>query len=251
MDISESYPIYGDTIVIKSPERIRRRRFFKREARRVIFSGSNWYKLVFASLFMSLTAVSVSYISDSFFAVMPANSYAASYLTDILYLAVIVPLIYGFYAYCGELMTGTTPRFGVIFDVYGSVAMLARVYKIFFVYLWRYFIWLAMIYAGLFAGGYFIIAAAVIFIGGGIFLQRYYLVPYIALHNMTVHEAVKCSVKLMKGYKFDILMFRFSFAVWFVISFLTLGVTAVMFVIPYYMLANLEFSKFIYNTKEI
>jgi len=261
---TRSFPLVddmrGDTIIVAAPERIRRRRYFKREARYIIFSGGNWYKLVFASIFMMMTMVSVKYICGSFFSVFNGGQNAESYFTDILYLAVIVPLLYGFYAYNITLTDNETPRFGVMFDVFGSLVLLVRAYKVFFTYLWRYFIWLAVIYGALkaidiYAGTVLIstlslAAAAVFIIIGLVFLQRYYLTLYVAIYNnnMTVHEAVKHSVSLMKGYKFDTLMFQFEFALWFIISYLTLGIAAVVYVIPYYVLANLQFSKFIFNT---
>ena len=253
MDI-ETLQTAGDMTVIIVPERIRRRRYFKREARQIIFTGGNWYKLICASAFMMMTMVSVKYICGSFFTLIDGSHGAESYLTDIVYLAVIVPLVYGFYAYNIKLTDNKPSRFGVIFDGFGSAALLGRAYKVFFAYLWRYVIWFAMIYAALTAAEYYLIpaliAAAVFIIIGAVFLQRYYLTLYVAVCNtkMTVREAVKYSIPLMKGYKLDTLMFQLGFALWFVISYLTLGIAAVVYVIPYYVLANLQFSKFIFQT---
>gem|GEM_PF-3361149 len=251
-DIME-YPV-EDTVIIAVPERIRRRRYFKREARHIIFSGSNWYKLVFASMFMLVIMVSVNYICGSFLDVFNVDKNIEAYLTDIIYLAVIVPFIYGFCLYNIKLADNESPRFGVIFDVYGSMSLLARTYKVFFTYIWRYFIWFAIIYGALIAAEYYfipaVIAAVALIICGAIFLQRYYLTLYVALRNddITVREAVKCGTSRMKGYKFDTLMFQFTFTAWFIVSFFTLGITAVLYVIPYYVLANLEFAEFIFNT---
>lgn len=254
----------NDTVVIDIPERIKRRRHFKREARHIIFRGGNWYKLTFASIFMMLTAVSIKYICGSFFGIVnisanPIAGYAVSYLTDIVYLTVIVPLIFGFYSYCNRLSDDTPSRFGEIFDVFGSVSLLIKSYKVFYSYLWRYFVYFAVIYTALqtisnyhlsnliFAVSLTVTAVFTIF--GAIFLQRYYLTPYVLLRNenSTVHECVKLSARLMKGYKIDVLMFQFGFIIWLIVSYLTLGLTAILFTIPYYILANLEFSKFIFG----
>lgn len=254
----------SDTIVIDIPERIKRRRYFKREARHAIFRGGNWYKLTFASIFMMLTAVSIKYICGSFFDIVNISTnltaeYAISYMTDIVYLTVIVPLIFGFYVYCNRLSNDKLPRFGEIFDVYGSISLLIKSYKVFYSYLWRYCVYFAVIYAALkLISSYTLsilifvlslIVTVVFTVFGTIFLQRYYLTPYVLLYNenLTVHECVKLSVGLMKGYKIDVLMFQFGFIIWFIVSYFTLGLTSVLFTIPYYILANLEFSKFIFG----
>lgn len=254
-----------ETIVITIPERLKRRRYFKREARHVVFR--NWYKLIFASLMITLIVVSVKYICGNFFALFDLSDgkmmkYAASYLTDIVFLAVIPPLIFGFYSYCKALSDNENPPFGTIFDLFGSVELLVKSYKIMYTFIWRYFTFAAIIYISLkitdkYAESIYIYAAALtaIFIfavTGLIFLQRYYLTPFVAAQNdqMTVRESLKYGVSLMKGYKVDVLMFQIGFIGWWTVSFFTIGLIAVIYTIPYYFVANIEFAKFVYNIKE-
>lgn len=63
----------------------------------------------------------------------------------------------------------------------------------------------------------------------------YFMVPYILSENpkISLFEAMDISKSMMDGNKFDVFVLEFSFILWNILSFLTLGIADIVWVTPY------------------
>ncbi|MEY8411893.1 DUF975 family protein [Lachnospiraceae bacterium 62-26] len=80
-------------------------------------------------------------------------------------------------------------------------------------------------------------------IGGPIKYYSYYLVPYILAENpdLTGREAVTLSRKMMRGHKWECFVMECSFIGWWILGAFTLGLSEVLFSIPYQSAAFCEY----------
>lgn len=68
-------------------------------------------------------------------------------------------------------------------------------------------------------------------VGGIIKKYSYFLVPYIVAENpdVSAREAITLSRRMMKGHKWECFVFELSFAGWYILGMLTLGISAVFY----------------------
>ncbi|MGI6005909.1 MAG: DUF975 family protein [Ruminococcus sp.] len=80
-------------------------------------------------------------------------------------------------------------------------------------------------------------------IGGIIKHYSYFLVPYIVAENpnMTAREAITLSRRMMKGHKWECFMLDLSFVGWYLLGFVTFGLTDVLYTSPYRAAAFCEY----------
>ncbi len=76
---------------------------------------------------------------------------------------------------------------------------------------------------------------------------EYAALPYILSVNpeMDHQQALNLSTKIMKGHKMELFKLQLSFIGWFLLSILTCGILAVVYVIPYYLIAEAEFFTYV------
>lgn len=81
---------------------------------------------------------------------------------------------------------------------------------------------------------YIILWSFLFFVPGITKLYSYAMVPYIMLDNpdMRYGKAVRESRRMMKGYKFKLLILHLSFTGWFILSLLSFGI-GLLWLIPY------------------
>ncbi len=84
---------------------------------------------------------------------------------------------------------------------------------------------------------------ALTIIGGVIKYFSYFLVPYIVAENPDISpvKAKNLSRRMMHGHKFECLKIKLSFIGWYLLEFITLGVTGIFFSNPYQETVILEF----------
>lgn len=80
-------------------------------------------------------------------------------------------------------------------------------------------------------------------IGGVIKYYSYYLVPYILAENpdLTGREAVTLSRRMMRGHKWECFVMECSFFGWWILGALTMGLSEILFSIPYQSAAFCEY----------
>ncbi len=85
------------------------------------------------------------------------------------------------------------------------------------------------------------------FIPGIIKMYEYAAVPYILSVNPTMdyNRALNLSKKIMYGHKLEYFELGISFMGWYLLSALTCGILAIVYVNPYYLLAEAEFFAYV------
>ncbi len=80
-------------------------------------------------------------------------------------------------------------------------------------------------------------------VGGMIKYYSYYLVPYILAENpdLTGREAVTLSRRMMRGHKWECFVMECSFLGWWILGAVTMGLSEVLFSIPYQSAAFCEY----------
>ena len=84
-------------------------------------------------------------------------------------------------------------------------------------------------------------------IPGIIKMYEYYAVPYILAVNPTMDykRALDLSKKIMNGHKLELFELGISFMGWYLLSAFTCGILAIVYVSPYYLIAETEFFAYV------
>jgi uncharacterized membrane protein len=151
------------------------------------------------------------------------------------------------------------PSIGDMFIAFNSGKILSKAYNIFTAYVSVYFLLAASVIFGLniimtlklsiYVTAIIVFGSIIAFSIGFVFVQQYYMVLYNLIKDeyLTTYQAVKLSVQMMKGHKIEVIALNSGFIIWFLLSYFTLGILTVLFTLPYFILTNLEFAKFIYT----
>lgn len=243
-----------------------RRRYFKREARKIFVKHGKAAKLIYASLLCVMLTVGLKVLVCGFFDTfdMPfvketesgfrdAVKYACSFAGDIVYISLLAPILYCVYGFAA---TGNI-----------SCSCGARAYGVFFAYFIRY----AALFAAV-CGEIHIVklifehissvrdcSTAVIcsYLLAAVFaaadtvlivmIQRVYMTLHLCIEfpEMTVADAVKNSRAVMRGHKIEATAITLSFIPWILLSVITVGAAFVLYVMPYFMLTHSVFAGYI------
>lgn len=133
----------------------------------------------------------------------------------------ITPLTLGVLSHFVRLYRGETPLFETMFNDGFKVNYLRKVGGLFWMGLWT-FLW------------------SLLFLIPGIIKSfSYAMTPYILTNcpNVSATDALKLSMRIMKGHKFELFVFGLSFIGWYLLSIITFGLLALFYVSPYYTTA--------------
>lgn len=241
-----------------------RRRFCKAEARRLL-GQQNLFALILASLVLVMMTVAWQIIADGFFAFFDFGEYAAEpsddrvieyariAVTTLGWFVLIMPLWYGLRAIGMAAVTGQgRVEPGMIFAAFASPRTLLRVWRASLWMVWRF-----VLSAGLIWGMWFCIklyglmfhpAVLLLLCGAAVVLTPVLLLPLVGTQliypllladpMLGVFAAVRMSLKLAFRSFGETLLFWFSFIPWFALAFATGGVMLILYVLPYFILAD-------------
>lgn len=244
-----------------------RRRFCKAEARRLLGQQS-LFTLILASLVLVMMTVAWQVIVDGFFAFFDFGEYAPEPPADVVietartvvtalgWFVLIMPLWYGLRAIGMTAVTGQggdhAAEPGLIFAAYASPRMLTRVWRASLWMVWRFALSAGLIWGMWYGVGlleplvhpflYFSLCA------GAVVLTPVMLIPLVGTHliypllladpGLGVFAAVRTAMKLAFRSFGETLCFWGSFLGWFALAFVTGGVMLVLYVLPYFILAD-------------
>lgn len=241
-----------------------RRRFCKSEARRLL-GQQNLFALILALLAMVMLTVAWQIIADGFFAFFDFGEYAPEPPTETVleaartavtafgWFVLIMPLWYGLRAIGMTAVTGQgVAEPGQIFAAFASPRTLLRVWR---ASLWM--VWRAALAGGLVWGmwsgvglletlvhpiAYFFLCA------GAVVLTPILLLPLagtqliypllLADRSLGVFAAVRLATKMAFRSFWETLLFWCTFLPWFALGLCTGGVMLILYVLPYFILAD-------------
>lgn len=159
------------------------------------------------------------------------------------------------------------PSFSDIFEPFSHSTPLLYSYNVFLAYFWRWTIpavlLLGGVYGARFAFSYalsfgsityaYVALAAVsvgccaVVIAVMIYLTRYYMALHLAYEYrfVSLRRALKCSARIMRGHKCECIRLQLGFTGWLLLSLVTLGVAAVVYVIPYMLVTNAVYASYL------
>lgn len=241
-----------------------RRRFCKAEARRLLGQQS-LFTLILASLALVMMTVAWQVIADGFFAFFDFGEYAPEPPADAVieaartvvmalgWFVLIMPIWYGLRAIGMAIVTGQgSAEPGLIFAAFASPRILTRVWRASLWMVWRFALSAGLIW-GMWQGvalleplvhpaAYFFLCA------GAVVLTPVLLIPLVGTHliypllladpKLGVFAAVRTAMKLAFRSFGETLCFWGSFLGWFALAFVTGGVMLVLYVLPYFILAD-------------
>ena len=241
-----------------------RRRFCKSEARRLL-GHQNLFALILASLALVMLKVAWQIIADGFFAFFDFGEYAPEPPADAVldaarnavlalgWFVLIMPLWYGLRAIGMTAVTGQgVAEPGQIFAAFASLRTLTRVWRASTWMIWRFVLAGGLVW-GMWAGvgllnslvhpvAYFFLCA------GAVVLTPVLLLPLagtqliypllLADPSLGVFAAARMATKMAFCSFWETLFFECSFLLWFVLGLCTGGVLLVLYVIPYFILAD-------------
>lgn len=256
-------------------ERHARRRYFKAEARRLLGQRDQLFTFILASLALVMLTVAWQVIVDGFFAFFDFGLYSPEPPLDaaveaartVLYwlgfLLLLMPLWYGLCAISWTAVTGEgagkCASTGQLFAAFDSPRTLFRVWRASLWMAWRFalaggLVWAMWYSVGLLAPvmssfSYFSLCAA------AVVLTPVLLLPLVGAHllfpllltdpEIGVFSALRTATRLAFRALGETLTFWFSFAGWFALAFVTGGVMLVLYVLPYFILADTEYALYL------
>lgn len=257
----------GFTIVRRSlpGDRIR---YFKSEARKILFRPQNYPKFLAGTLIYILLSAGISAATRLVLSLAGESvpDGLADYLAFALYLLLAMPMGVGFYLFALRSVesAGRAPSISVMLEPFSSAKLLSRVYRCFLAYLWRLGVVLAVIAAGfgfacrvydayVFAGfpaaGALLmlcICAVTLILAHflAVFFSNIYPLMAVALKNrdLSLRAVAKVSKALMRGHRLELCGLVFSFGFWAFFSVVTVGVAFALFAAPYFVAAHAVYS---------
>jgi len=163
--------------------------------------------------------------------------------------------------------SGENPAFSDIFAPFSRSTPLLYTYNIFLSYFWRWTIPAVLLLLGVYGarfafsyalsfGSYAYACAALAavsvlccaaVIACVIFLTRYYMALHLAFEYRfaSIRRALKCSSRIMRGHKCECIRLQLGFTGWIILSVMTLGIAAVIYVIPYILTTNAVYASYL------
>ncbi len=253
-----------------------RRRFFKRAARRMLFS--DWTRQIVAFLVVFAFFIGVNYFGISASGVLyeiMENAAVSTFVISFLLFASFafaIPLFYGLLGFEINAISGKKTELSSIFSAFSDFDIVMRSYVLFFRMLFQcifgflpaialfcfknYFYEGGMLgeltFAGIDVILFLINTLLILLLYLGIVLSANLFVGvYISIkrEDMQVEECFYEAKKCIKGSRAELAKTALSFLPLFVVSLFTIGFLFVMYTIPYMVITLLMFSKYLYDKK--
>lgn len=251
-----------------------RRRFFKRAARRMLFS--DWVCQIFAFIVVGAFFVGVNHFGTSVGIVMnelTQNELLASfviYFFTFLSLALVIPMLYGVISFEINAISNEKSVLSDIFCAFSSSESIVRSYSLFFnvffrcilgflpavaVYSFKLFVYEEGMLLTFFIGNVdavsfvintlFVIALYLgIVMSSGLFVGIYITVMR---GDLPVEDCLFAAKKCLRGNRFEFAKTVISFLPIFVVSLFSMGFLFVMYTIPYMIITFVMFAKYLYE----
>ncbi|NLK39116.1 MAG: DUF975 family protein [Clostridiales bacterium] len=266
----------GGGIVIRRSLQNDRVRFFKSEARKLLFQPKNYPKFVAATLINMLLSMGITAIAGLIVSLAGEDvpDYLIDYLVFGLYLLLAMPVGVGFYLFALRSVesAGRAPSVSVILEPFSSAKLLIRIYRCFLAYLWRGALIIGEIAVGIsiacrvndyyLSWGYpvagavmmlCICAVTLIFAHFlALILCNVYPMMAVAMKNrdLSIRGVVKISKLLMKGHRFELFGLTFSFGFWALLSAFTAGIVFAAYAAPYFVAANAVYTSYLCDLQD-
>lgn len=200
------------------------------------------------------------YFSSEAFLLQAAFYLGISFIIGLLVSLVDIPASYGAYSWAGEMARGAQPPATQVFKFYTSAKLFFRSFGMAIAQGFFAFLWSLLFTAGagvVAAGSTFLLlllqseffAASTIFLivaacaacslGLAVLLQRYTLAPYAFAMNPQngILYAIRRSVELTRGHRFELFVFSLSFLGWMLLSVYCTCSIGLLFLMPYMYLS--------------
>ena len=254
--------------------RRKRRQYYKAEARRLL-DRQNLYVLIMAALLLVMMSIAWQVIVSGFFSffhfetgsLTPENEQivmAAETTVNLLgVLILLMPLWYGFCAIARTMVfaqeDATPAEPGQLFCAFSSPRILLRVWRASLWIFWRFAFSAGLIWGMWYGVGllephlpglaYFALCTAAVVLTPLLLfpLAGTHLIFPLLLDNPTlgIFSAVWRSMRLSWRALGETLLFWMSFLPWFALGFATGGVMLVLYVLPYFILADTLYAGFL------
>lgn len=251
-----------------------RRRFFKRAARRMLFS--DWACQIFAFVVIGAFFVGVNHFGTSVGIILnelTQNIYLSSfiiYLFSFVSFALVVPMLYGVISFEINAVHSEKGMLTDLFCAFSSKECLVRSYSLFFhvffrgvlfflpaivVYCFRVFVYEKGMFIDISVGGvdvvYFLINTlfvVALYLGfvlsSGTFAGIYITVN---VQKLPVEDCFFKAKKTLRGSRFELAKISMSFLPLFVVSLFSIGFLFVMYTIPYVVITLVMYSKYLFE----
>lgn len=252
---------------------LQRRRFFKKNARKIIYSDWLSQVFVFAVLFVTLAGLSSIYSALMTLCFEIADNYLVSYMMSVCYIfftvAFVTALVYGIIRFEVLSFEQKNPAVSDVFEVFSSSYMLERAYKTMFSFVIRIvpafvfpfalsrFIG-SNLYYKLFRSDITVGNIDVVYLSFNILLLvlvflafsvsgKHVVGLFYAVKNSDapVGMCFKNSGKACFGYTTELFLMMFSFVPLIVVSLFTMGVAFIVYTLPYMLLTFAGMSEFL------
>lgn len=244
-----------------------RRQWYKTQAKQRLGEGDYLFVLIIAALVLIMMTVSWTVIVSNLFAFFDFGVLAADPPADmaislariaVLLLGeifLLMPLWYGLRGMGLAIMRGEDCRVGDLFAAFSTPRSFARVCRASLWIAWRAALSVALIYAMWYGVGLLELPLRWFFLPPALLLTPLLLFPLVGTHllfsvmhihpELGVFAALRCSTRLAVRSLGETLAFWGSFLGWFVLSFATAGVMLVLFVLPYFILADTAYVQYL------
>jgi len=251
-----------------------KRKFFKNEAKRIIFS--EWLNAVIATLVVVLVIAGLSAIQSAYLYLLSKQlsqnaTIAVSVFFNVASALVFLPVLFGYIIWCVQKYEGDAAPVSNVFEVFSTPENLGRAYAVTLAFLMRavvlfaipvllnYFLKLNTIRIEKHLSEIYPILPELFTVVSKLFILFFYSIAfsmtaklfmfvYIAIKNpdMSLRMCSSKAAKLMRGHKVESVVLNFSFFGWILLSLFTAGVLFVIFVIPYMLLSIISFCSYLY-----
>lgn len=258
-------------------KKMSRRRFFKREARKKLYS--DWINQILVFVIVGAFFVGINYFGTSVAIIVSELSDklivadCVSLAFAVVSMAFTVPMLYGIVKFEINTVSEEKAVLSDVFNVFSDSQTVLRSYNLFFNVLFRgvvsflpaialcFFKHLAYDYGfvrtysyyGVDVVSFLLNTVFVLFIYLGIvFSANLFTGIYISVKDENKHiedcfyEAKKC----MRGSKLEVALLALSFLPLFVVSLFSIGFLFVLYTVPYMLITFIMFSKYLYEKQE-
>lgn len=247
--------------------RRQRRQWYRVEARRLLGQGQTLFTLILASLALIMLAVALTVMVDGFFALFdfgvisidpPADAAIEMARITLLVLGLVfllMPLWYGLRGIALSAVCGVPCTTGQLFSAFDSPRTLFRVWRASLWIAWRIGLSAGLLFALWWGVGFADVPLRLFLLPGAVLLTPVLLLPLVGTHllffimhirpELGVFAAVRLSCRLARRSLWETLALRFSFIGWFALSFASAGVMLVLYVLPYFILADTAYAQYL------
>lgn len=258
-------------------EYLQRRRFFKKNAKKLIYADWLSQIFVFAVLFVSFAGLNSIYSGIVTLCLDITKNSLVSFLLSVLYVFLtfvfMIPLLYGTIHFEILAFEEKKPMVSNVFDAFSGTSILVRTYKTFLSFLIRVIpeflvVFLLSkfigsdIYYELFRMDFMVGNIDVVYLSFNVVLLVFVFLAFafsgkhlvglffaVKNEDMPVGQCFKMARNACFGFTTELFLMMFSFVPLIVVSLFTMGVGFIIYTIPYLLLTFAGMSKFLYMKK--